>query len=79
MTGFGHNKNIDAQGATGFKDKTPFQDKSSILASKPYLGGKPRHNLIKSPERSNAGYGNDYNSAGGGLASEMRLVNHKEL
>ena len=78
MTGFGHNKNIDGQ-ATGFKDKTPFQDKSSILASKPYLGGKMRHNLIKSPERSTAGYGNDYNSAGGGLASEMRLVNHREL
>ena len=41
MTGFGQTKTGAGEG-TGFKDRTPFHDKSSILASKPYLGGKPR-------------------------------------
>ena len=78
MTGFGQTKTGAAEG-TGFKDRTPFHDKSSILASKPYLGGKPRQQLLKSPDRSFHNYGNDFNSAGGGLVSEMRQVNQNEL
>ena len=51
------------------------QDKSSILASKPFIGGKLRHQMIKSPNRSfNSGY-HELNSAGG-PASEMRHHNH---
>ena len=55
MSGFGNNVNNGgapgAGGAAGFgasyinnKDKTPVADKSSILAKKPFLGGKPRKN-----------------------------------
>ena len=47
------------------------------MASKPYLGGKARHQLIRSPERdTNNGF--EFNSAGG-LGSEMRQVNQREL
>ena len=63
MTGFGqvkqaiNNPNSNA---------TPVPDKSSVLGIKPYLGGKPRHQLIRSPERStNNGF--EFNSAGGDL------------
>lgn len=52
MSGFGNNvNNGNAPGAAGLgagyinnKDKTPVADKSSILAKKPFLGGKPRKN-----------------------------------
>lgn len=59
MTGFGQTR----EGAGGFKERTPFQDKNSILASKPFLGGKPRQMLLKSPDRSsfynNSAYGGE--------------------
>ena len=52
MSGFGNNvNNGGAAGAAAFgasymnnKDRTPVADKSSILAKKPFLGGKPRKN-----------------------------------
>ena len=52
MSGFGNNiNNGGAAGVAGFgasyinnKDRTPVADKSSILAKKPFLGGKPRKN-----------------------------------
>ena len=48
-------------GLGGMKDTTPLHDKSSILATKPQIGGttKGRHQLVKSPDsRSfNMGYG----------------------
>ena len=69
LTGFGKNAN---------RDRTPIHEKNSILGRKPFIGGKTRHQLIKSPERSFT-YGGDLNSAGG-MHSEMRpLVNQKEL
>jgi len=61
---------------TGFKDRTPFHEKSSILASKPYLGGKPRQQLIKSPERSHGR--TDFNSIKRD-DSEVRQQNRTEL
>lgn len=56
MTGFGNTQHKN--GATspytiaGGKDNTPFHDKSSILASKPQIGGTKygRHQLVKSPD-----------------------------
>ena len=54
-------------GIGGMKDATPLHDKSSILATKPQIGGtKGRHQLVKSPDsRSfNMGYGQ--------IDSEMR-------
>ena len=64
MTGFGQTR----EGAAGFKERTPFQDKNSILASKPAIGGTRRQMLLKSPDR-----GSFYNnSAYGGLNSELR-------
>ena len=85
MTGFGPmttNKGAAPFNYAAKKEKsTPMHDKSSILGSKPFLGGKPRHQLIKSPDRSfNSGYHpqGDFNSAGG-LGSEMRQVNQREL
>ena len=52
MSGFGNNvNNGGVPGAAGIgagytnnKDRTPVADKSSILAKKPFLGGKPRKN-----------------------------------
>ena len=43
MTGFGHNKGQVSPYANLKETTTPIHDKGSILASKPYLGGKPRH------------------------------------
>ena len=42
--GFGQNR--------AGKDGTPMIDKNSILASKPFIGGKARHILMKSPDKS---------------------------
>jgi len=82
MTGFGPMATNKAPfNYAANKEKTPMHDKSSILGSKPFLGGKPRHQLIKSPDRSfHSGYNRqgDFNSAGG-LGSEMRQVNQREL
>ena len=78
MTGFGLTK-LGTEGV-GFKERTPFQDKSSILASKPAIGGKARQKLLKSPERSyNNNFANEFNSAGGGIGSELCHVNQVEL
>lgn len=80
MTGFGHNKGQISPYANNKDNITPIHDKSSILAKKPYLGGKPRHQLVKSPnDRSPMNY--EFQSAGGGIGSEMRhqIVNQKEL
>ena len=58
------------------RDATPIHDKNSILAKKPNFGGKARHQLIRSPDRS-FNYGADFNSQG--MNSEMRPVNQNEL
>jgi len=79
MTGFGQTRPGGEAGA--FKDRSPFQDKSSILASKPAIGGRPRQQLLKSPERSfHNNFAHEFNSAGGGgIGSEMRLMNQREI
>ena len=56
MSGFGNNvNNGGVPGAAGIgagyinnKDRTPVTDKSSILAKKPFLGGKTCNNQKKS-------------------------------
>ena len=81
--------NLDTQ-MTGFGNKgayngerTPIHDKNSVLASKPYLGGKPRHQLIKSPDRNftpgvNSDYYN-YATAGTGLGADIPANNHMNI
>ena len=43
MTGFGNHKGPASPYANLKETTTPIHDKGSILATKPYLGGKPRH------------------------------------
>ena len=61
--------------ARGGKDFTPIHDKNSVLASKPQIGGKMRHQLIRSPDKSfqYGGVPNEFNS-------EMRnhMTNHQK-
>ena len=76
MTGFGY------KGANN-GERTAIHDKNSILAPKPYLGGKPRHQLIKSPDRNftpgvNSDYYN-YATAGTGLGAEIPANNNLNI
>lgn len=61
---------------SGVKERTPLADKSSILASKPAIGGKLRHQQGKSPDRGPASQANMahefYNVYGPHGGSDMR-------